>query len=105
MQLITTMILAMDIFSIASLCENTSFEVWSKIFMSAGMLASYVAFFYVQCYGDTVVRRVIGRCVFYFAQIGVAITCITTGAWYAFVPIVFSLLAKTFFTIVSAPKS
>ena len=103
--LILPMALALDGFVMSSIVFVTDFALWQKIILVGAMIAAYIAFFIVQVLGDTLFRRVIGRCGFYGLQGGVILMAISGGAWSVLIAAIISLLFKTFFTIFSAPKS
>ena len=103
--LILPMALALDGVVISNIVFMSNFAVWQKIVLVGAMIAAYIAFFIVQGLGDTLLKRVIGRCFFYGLQGGVILMAISGGAWSVLIVAIISLLFKTFFTILSAPKS
>lgn len=103
--LILPIVLALDSLVMSGIVFVSDFAVWQKIVLVCAMIAAYIAFFVVQVLGDTLLRRVIGRCFFYGLQGGVILMAISGGAWSVLLAAIISLLFKTFFTIFSAPKS
>jgi hypothetical protein len=95
----------LDSFVIANIVFMPDAAAWQKVILIVAIIAAYFAFFTVQAFGDTIIKRIVGRIVFYTLQIGVIVMAVGGGAWFVAISAIISLAFKTFFTIFSAPKS
>lgn len=95
----------LDSFVIANIVFMPDAAAWQKVILIFAIIAAYFAFFAVQAFGDTIIKRIVGRIVFYALQIGVIVMAVGGGAWFVTISAIISLTFKTFFTIFSAPKS
>lgn len=101
--LVLNVIMTIDVAMIMPIV-GSNLSIGRKAILALIIAVGYIFFWIHQCFGDSLVKRIVGRLFFYTCNAAVIILTAVFSLWYVVPVAILSILFKFFCDIFSSPK-